>query len=116
MLSPKINCLPALAAELVRKRVAVIVTNAATTSAAKAATSTIPIVFISGEDAVKAGFVTSLNRPGGNVTGVSWIADTLNPKRFELMHDLVPKPVTIAVLWDPDVPGLLDIEAAARAL
>jgi putative tryptophan/tyrosine transport system substrate-binding protein len=65
---------------------------------------------------VDAGLVTSLNRPGSNVTGVSWIADTLNPKRLELTHELVPKPATIAVLWDPNIPGLPTIEAAARAL
>jgi putative ABC transport system substrate-binding protein len=112
----QLDRLPALAAELVRRRVAVIVTNNTTTPAAKIATSTIPIVFVSGGDAVDAGLVTSLNRPGGNVTGVSWIADTLNPKRLELTHELVPKPATIAVLWDPNIPGLPTIEAAARAL
>jgi putative ABC transport system substrate-binding protein len=112
----RLDRLPALAAELVRRRVAVIVTNNTTTPPAKAATSTIPIVFVSGGDAVGAGLVTNLNRPGGNVTGVSWIADTLNPKRFELMHELVPKAATIAVLWDPNVSGLPEIEAAAGTL
>jgi putative ABC transport system substrate-binding protein len=116
----QLDRVPALAADLVRRRVAVIVTNNASTPAAKAATSTIPIVFVSGGDPVEAGLVTSLNRPGGNVTGVSFIAPTLNPKRLELLHELVPKPALIAVLMDPNNRGfeaqLRDLEAAARAL
>jgi putative ABC transport system substrate-binding protein len=99
----------------------VIVTSNVSTPAAKAATSTIPIVFYSVSDPVEAGHVTSLNRPGGNVTGVSLIAATLNPKRLELLHELVPKPALIALLWDPtpDVRNveaqLRDMEAAAHA-
>jgi putative tryptophan/tyrosine transport system substrate-binding protein len=81
--------LSALAADLVRWKVAVIVTDNPTTPVAMAATSIIPIVFMSGGDPAVAGFVTRLNRPGGNVTGVSLITDTLNPRRLELLHELV---------------------------
>jgi putative ABC transport system substrate-binding protein len=109
-----------LAADLVRRRVAVIVTENATTPAVRAATSTIPIVFVSGADPVQAGHVTSLNRPGGNVTGVTFAADPLNAKRLELLHELVPKPALIAVLMYTNSPtlerGLQDTELAARAL
>jgi putative ABC transport system substrate-binding protein len=116
----QIDRLPALAADLVRRRVVVIVTDATTTPAAKAATSTIPIVFVSGADPVEAGLVASLDRPGGNVTGVSFAAVPLNPKRLELLHELVPKPALIAVLMNPNTHAseaeLRDIEAAARAL
>jgi putative tryptophan/tyrosine transport system substrate-binding protein len=116
----QLDRLTALAADLVRRRVAVIVTQNATTPAAKAATSTIPIVFVSGGDPVEDGHVTSLNRPGGNVTGVSFIANTLNPKRLELLHELVPKLAVLAVLWDPNTRDserqLRVVEVAARAL
>jgi putative ABC transport system substrate-binding protein len=112
--------LSVLAADLVRRRVAVIAANAESTPPAKNATSTIPIVFIAGADPVESGLVANLNRPGGNVTGVSFIADALNPKRLELLHELVPKPAIIAVLVDPTGPirdGVLrEIEAAARML
>jgi putative ABC transport system substrate-binding protein len=116
----QLDRLPALTADLVRRRVAVIITNGASMSAVKAATSTIPIVFVTGGDPVENGFVASLNRPGGNVTGVSFFAATLNPKRLEQLHKLVPQPAVIAVLWDPNLPfsgaQLRDVEAAARAL
>jgi putative ABC transport system substrate-binding protein len=112
----QLDRLPALATDLVRRRVAAIVTNNASTPAAKAATSTIPIVFVSGADPVEAGLVTSLNRPGGNVTGVSFTAQPLNPKRLELLHELTPKPAVIALLWDPNgrnvEADLRDMEAA----
>jgi putative ABC transport system substrate-binding protein len=109
----QLDRLPALAADLVRRRVAVIVSTNVSTPAAKAATSTIPIVFYSGSDPVESGLVTSLNRPGGNVTGVSVIASTLNPKRLELLHELVPKPAVIALLWDP-TPDVRNVEAQLR--
>jgi putative ABC transport system substrate-binding protein len=86
--------LPALMTDFVRRRVAVIV-------AAKAATTTIPIVFGEGVDPVQLGLVTSLARPGGNVTGVNYLVDEVVAKRLRLLHDLVPKAVRIAVLLNP---------------
>jgi putative ABC transport system substrate-binding protein len=112
--------LPALAADLVRRRVAVIVANTPSTHAAMTATSTIPIVFVSAGDPVASGFVTSLNRPGGNVTGVSFTTGPLNAKRLEILHELVPKPAVIALLCDPNTGDwerqLRDLEAVAGAL
>jgi ABC-type uncharacterized transport system substrate-binding protein len=114
----QLDRLPALAADLVRKRVAVIVTNNTSTAAAKAATSTIPIVFVTGADPVETGLVTNLNRPGGNVTGVSFNSAPLNPKRFELLHELMPKRATIASLMDPNLSeGLVqELDTIARML
>ena len=118
----QLDRLPAMAADLVHRRVAVIVTTNFTTPAAKAATSTVPIVFYSGGDPVEAGHVSSLNRPGGNVTGVSVIYPALNAKRFELLHELVPPPAVIGVLWDPtsvrrgDDARLSELEEAAHVL
>jgi len=107
--------LPTLASDLVRRQVAVLFATGgnAPALAAKAATSKIPIVFLSGGDPVKAGLVVSLNRPGGNVTGVNLIFTELVPKRLELVHELVPKAATIGVLVNPNYP---DIDLQRREL
>jgi putative ABC transport system substrate-binding protein len=95
--------LPELADDLVRRRVNVIATGSATLAllAAKAATTTIPIVFLTGADPVKEGFVASLNRPGGNLTGVTTLNVEIARKRFEVLHELLPKTTTMAVLVNP---------------
>jgi putative tryptophan/tyrosine transport system substrate-binding protein len=114
--------LPAMAVELVNRPVAVLVTGGSiwSTISAKAATATIPIVFTTGFDPIKLGFVTSLNRPGGNVTGVSFLAAQLVAKRIELASQLVPKDVVIGFLGRPREPRYAaqrkDIETAASAL
>ena len=112
--------LPMLAADLVSRQVAAIVTNNASTPAAKAATSTIPIVFVSGGDPVMLGFITNLSRPGGNVTGVTFLSSALVTKRLELLRQLVPKAAAIAVLMDPNTPDAeswrRDLQAAADAI
>jgi putative ABC transport system substrate-binding protein len=112
--------LPALAADLVRRQVAMILAVGSVPSplAAKAATSTIPIVFIVGGDPVKFGLVASLNRPGGNLTGVSVLSGPLTAKRLEGLRELVPQAGVIACLVNPNNPEadsqLTDIRAAAR--
>ncbi len=115
--------LPALAAELVRRQVAVIAVPASTPGAlaAKAATTTIPIVFYIGLDPVELGLVASLHRPGGNVTGVTGWNVTVGPKRLELLHEVIPTATSIALLVNPTSPNLVDADlseqqAAARAL
>ena len=113
--------LPALTADLVGRRVAVIFASAPpAVLAAKAATSTIPIVFQSGIDPIKFGLVGSLSRPGGNVTGVSSFTTALEAKRLELLYELVPRAALIAVLMNPNFPDaeaqLRDVRAAARAV
>ena len=114
--------LPALAADLVRRRVTAIAANGTAAVAAKAATATIPIVFFSGADPVQRGFVASLNRPGGNLTGVSSLNAELGPKRLELLHGLVPEASTIALLVNPTNPNAealsrsRDMNAAAHPL
>jgi putative ABC transport system substrate-binding protein len=115
------NLLLGMADELVRRQVAVILAigGGQAVVAAKAATSVIPIVFSNGGDPVKLGFVASLNRPGGNVTGVSFLTNTLGAKRMQLLHTLVPAAVAIGVLANPQNPSdaseTADM-AAARAL
>jgi putative tryptophan/tyrosine transport system substrate-binding protein len=107
--------LPQLAAELVERKVAVIASAFfPATLAAKAATSTIPIVFMSGVDPVAAGLVASLSRPGGNLTGLSNYNTRLIAKRFELLHQAVPRADAIAVLVNPKTPVAQTIEAEAR--
>jgi putative ABC transport system substrate-binding protein len=114
--------LPVLAAELVRQPVNVIVASGgvAPTVAAKAVTTTIPIVFTTGVDPIKAGLVSSLNRPGSNVTGVSFFASTLGAKRLELLRELIPAAVKVALVVNPSNPSadpeVVDVQMAARSL
>ena len=113
--------LPALAADLVGRRVGLIAALAPQAAfAAKAATTTIPIVFVGGLDPVQAGLVASLNRPGGNVTGVTFIGASLGAKRLELARELVPNVAVIALLTHPNSPDaseeLRDLNTAAKTI
>jgi putative ABC transport system substrate-binding protein len=112
--------LPGLVAELIPLPVAVIFGNLLAARAAKAATTTVPIVFATGSDPVVDGLVASLNRPGGNVTGVSFVGGLLGPKRLELLRQLVPTVASIAMLVGPDTFEARieqrDVELAAQAL
>jgi putative ABC transport system substrate-binding protein len=117
----QLDRLPELAAELVRRRVAVIATigGAPATFAAKATTRTIPIVFITAEDPVRLGLVASIARPGGNLTGINFLNAELAAKRLELLRELVPAATRIAVLVNPAGPNAndrRDAEAAAHAM
>jgi putative tryptophan/tyrosine transport system substrate-binding protein len=112
--------LPGQVAELIRLPVAVIVANLPSALAAKAATTTVPIVFATGSDPVVDGLVTSLNRPGGNLTGVSFVSGLLGAKRLEMLRQLVPTAATIAMLVGTDTLEARierrDVELAAQAL
>jgi len=119
----QLDRLPALAAELVRRQVTMIVAAGGTVStlAAKAATTTIPIVFAAGEDPVRLGLVESIARPGGNLTGINFLNTELTAKRLGLLRELVPKAVRIAVLVNPDnapiaEPMLRETLESARAI
>jgi putative tryptophan/tyrosine transport system substrate-binding protein len=111
---------PAMAAELVRRQVAVIVANTPGVLAVKAATTTVPIVFTTSSDPVQIGLVASLSRPSGNVTGVTQLNVEVGPKRLQLAHELVPTATIIAVLvnsTNPNTEALVrDLQAAARTL
>jgi putative ABC transport system substrate-binding protein len=113
--------LPALVADLVRHQVTLIICNTSSAFAAKAATSSVPIVFVTGGDPVRDGLVASLNRPGGNVTGVSFLNSVLAAKRLELLHQIVPKATIIAAMSEnssgPDIEAeRRDLLAAAQAI
>ncbi len=113
--------LPELAADLVRRQVAVIVANGlAAAAASKVASATTPIVFVSGADPVRTGLVASLNRPGGSVTGVIFTTTDLTAKQLGLLHELVPQAAVIAVLQNPNQPEFTvvarEVEAAGRAI
>jgi putative ABC transport system substrate-binding protein len=114
--------LPAFATDLVHREVSVVAaTGTPAALAAKAATTTIPIVFETGSDPVQLGLVASLNRPGGNVTGVAQLAVEVAPKRLELLHELIPRATLIVLLVDPTDPAISEkttqgVQAAARSL
>src|SRR5262245_21332239 len=115
----QIDRLPAMVEELLRRPVNVIVANVLAALAAKDATTTVPILFVTGSDPVKDGLVTSLNRPGGNITGVSFVSGALGTKRLEILRQLTPNAKTIAMLVqldaDESVLEQRQVQAAARA-
>jgi putative ABC transport system substrate-binding protein len=104
--------LPELAADLVRMNVAVIVTNQVSVRVVMAATTTIPVFFVIGGDPVQLGFVASLNRPSGNVTGLTFLAETLEAKQIEVLHEMIPNVGTIAALVHPNNPNAKGIAQA----
>jgi putative ABC transport system substrate-binding protein len=113
--------LPALAADLIERRVEVIAAAYLVAArAAKAATRTVPIVFVTGSDPVAADLVSSLNRPAGNVTGVAFMFTRLGPKNLEILHELAPKATVVGVLVNPNNPNagpqLRDLQASAPVL
>jgi putative tryptophan/tyrosine transport system substrate-binding protein len=116
----QLHRLPGLAADLVRRQVAVIVGNAPAVEVARSATTTIPIVFVIGDDPVTQGLVTSLNRPGGNLTGLTFFANRLSAKRFEILLELVPGTRVVAVLIDPNFSSsateLREVEEAGHTI
>jgi putative tryptophan/tyrosine transport system substrate-binding protein len=112
--------LPAMAAELIDRQVAVIAANGPAVPLAKAATTTIPIVFTAGFDPIELGLIASLNRPGGNLTGVSILNAELGPKRLELLRELLPTATTVALLINPNNPSAAtvsrELQAVARTI
>lgn len=116
----QLDRLAALAADLVKRKVGAIFADSRSALAAKAATTTIPIVFSSGGDPIKLGLVSSLERPGGNVTGVSFVVPQIVAKRLEILHAMLPAAGTIGYLFDSETPRAesesKDVEAAAAAL
>ena len=116
----QLNRLPALAADLVRRQAAVIVCNGAAVDAARSAAATTPIVFVIGGDPVALGLVASLNRPGGNLTGLTFFGNSLGAKRVEMLRELVPATSIMAALVDPNFPeavvGWRDVEEACRTI
>jgi len=116
----QLDQLPALAADLVRRQPAVIVGNAPAVEAARSTAATIPIVFVIGGDPVAQGLVTSLSRPGGNVTGVTFFGNSLGAKRVEMLHELIPGTSVIATLTDSTFPAavaeLREVEEASRTI
>ena len=109
--------LPALAADLVSRQVAVLFGGGpAAARAAKAATASIPVVFTSGDDPVKIGLVSSLNRPGANVTGVNILISEAQTKRLELLRGLIPTAKAVGFVFDPEIPPRMEVEPAARHL
>jgi ABC-type uncharacterized transport system substrate-binding protein len=112
--------LPALVTDFIRRPVAVIVGNTPAALAAKAATTTVPIVFVTGTDPVRVGLVASLNRPGGNVTGMSFLVIATGTKLLELLRQVAPNATTIAMLVNPSSPDIIaqwrEVQAAAQAI